>query len=251
MILDATDEREYRLTRAALDLGVVCAVLFAAMGIASTLSALLNLDGSFPHPIAFAVCFAIFWSCMMLLSGWLILAFFRHRLRISPRIVRITDCFRTRELRLDAVTHAAWKIWSGGILVLYAATGKVKIAFQSYPLLERSELIQFFRSVLADKEQTGWDRFEKYCPPPMDHAALLSKLRREMRFAAIAFAIATPAFYALTIWLKLTDGLPRANWIEVVLFPMVFPAVILGFIWLCARGALEQSAKNVQQRDVK
>src|SRR5262245_33709454 len=95
-----TDARCYRLRRYYLVVGVVCAVFFAAMGIASTVAALWNIDGSFARPQLAALIFGTFWSGFTLLAVWVIVAYFRERLYFGKAGVVQHGIFHSRSLQI-------------------------------------------------------------------------------------------------------------------------------------------------------
>jgi hypothetical protein len=239
--------REYRLSKHALEVGLVTVSLFGVMGVVSVTAAILNPDGSFRHPVAAAVTFGILWSCFVLLGVWLILIFARHRLFVDPTTVRVTGCFVSRQISLAKVTHAAWKSTiKHGTLVLKEPSSVVKIGFGNYTFQERLELIRFFRDALAGRDE-GWERFESRCmPPQVDYMEVRSQIHGLLRFAAIAWAAAIPFMFAILIWAKLAGGLPNGNWFVVAILPLAIPGVFLGMMWLAARGDL---ARATSRRD--
>ena len=233
--------RQYRLSRHFLEIGLAAVVLFALIGVESVTAALLNSDGSFRSPAAAAAIFGAFWSCMVLPGVWLILIQSRHRLFVDSTTVRVTGCFTTQQVRLANLTKATWKSL-GGSLVLKEHCNIVKIGFGNYTYEERRELIQFFREALAGREQDGWEQFESRCmPPQVDYKELRAQMQGHLRFAAIAFAAAVPLMYAILIWLKLNDGMPKVNWIVVAIFPLAISGAILCMIWIAARGDLARA----------
>lgn len=235
--------RQYRLSRHSLEIGLAAVVMFALMGVGSVTAALLNSDGSFRYPAAVAVIFGGFWSCLVLLGVWLILIQSRHGLFVDSTTVRVTGCFTTQQVRLANLTKTTWKSFNkGGSLVLKEHCNIVKIGFGNYTYEERQELIQFFREALAGREQDGWEQFESRCmPPQVDYKELQAQMQGHLRFAAIAFAAAVPLMYAILIWLKLNDGLPKGNWIVVAIFPLAVSGAILCMIWIAARGDLARA----------
>jgi hypothetical protein len=191
--------KEYWLPKHYLALGIASAVLFALMGIGSTLAALLNIDGSFLYPVPTAIFFGCAWSGFAFLGGWLILAYYRERLFVSPQLVRTTGCFRTRQVHLPAVFRAVWKSWyRGGGLVLYDPAGKVAIHFGNYLAGEQAELIPFFRETLGEQTQVGWDRFESCCVP--QSAAFLQRQERERQWSYVLLPIVSAMLVALSVW---------------------------------------------------
>jgi hypothetical protein len=191
--------KEYRLPKFYLVLGIVCSVFFAVAGIVSSVAAFLNLDGSFLYPVPTAIVFAAFWSGFTLLGVWLILAYSRERLFVTPRLVRSTGCFSIRELQLTEVVRAAWKpILRGGGLVLYGLTGKITIHFGNFPATEQVELIDFFRASIPQDVQERWDRFEACCVP---HSPSFHKRQDRDRLRSyILMPIFGLALIALSVW---------------------------------------------------
>lgn len=153
--------RSYRVHKIFLVLGIVGVVLFGTAGLVSTLAAATNVDGSFGRPATAAVIFASFWSCLTILSVWLILEYRRSRLLISAEAVSKTGVFGTQTLLWSEITAAQWRtIPQGGKLVLHGPGGKVSIEFAAYQWDRDLHPIHFFRRALADNLQHGWTEFE-------------------------------------------------------------------------------------------
>ncbi len=89
----------YRVHNAYLALGLLCTLFFAIMGITSVIAAWWNIDGSFPHPRAFAIVAGIFWSLLVLVGLWIIAFFYRARLVIAQDRVSLRGCFYKPLLR--------------------------------------------------------------------------------------------------------------------------------------------------------
>jgi hypothetical protein len=60
-------------------------------------------------PPSAGVGLAFMWTLVMLLCGYLILAYFRHHILVTREIVHVRDFFQTREVRLANLTRAMWK----------------------------------------------------------------------------------------------------------------------------------------------
>ena len=150
----------YRLRRLYLAVGVGCTSFFVVIGVASTLAALFNIDGSFPHPRTFAAVFAIAWSCWCLLGGYIVLAYFRERLFVNPHGVRHVGCFRSQTIPFDQLESARWRAdgWDGN-LVLRAPGRKIVVHFHNFSAEDRLDLVRFFRSTLDDRLQQNWPQF--------------------------------------------------------------------------------------------
>jgi hypothetical protein len=177
------------------------------------LAAAWNIDGSFRHPILAAMFLGAFWSLLVLMYCWLILAYCRHRLVASSDSVRVTNCFTYRHAELANVQSAVWRSFPrSGALVLVTESTSVKVYFGNYTVAERLELIQFFRSLLNSDKQVGWIRFSDRCvPTEVDPERQKSEIRRHLSFALVAWVAAMPAMYALLVWHKVAGGLPRRS----------------------------------------
>lgn len=235
--------REYRQSKILLEAGVLFILLFGLLGILCVTTALLNSDGSFRHPIAFAIVFGVICSCGILPGVWAVRFYAHHRLIVDPTSVSVTSCFATRQIYLTNVTHAVWKsLFTGGALVLKAHDNEMKIRLGDYTYQERRELIEFFREALTGRDQDGWERFESRCMPPnVDYNELRKQMRGHLRFAVIAWAIAIPFMYAILIWTKLVDGLPNGNWFFVAVFPLIASGLMTGGMWITARADLARA----------
>jgi hypothetical protein len=239
--------RVYRHSRWVLEFGVAFASLFALAGMGGCITALLNVDGSFAHPVAAAVFNSVFCACPALVGCRYILSYFRHRLLVSREFVHATGCLGTREVQLVCITSANWKMYSN-TLVLRDHSLELTISFCDYTLQERLELIHFFRWAIAEHVQKGWERFELYrVPAHVDCKKLQQEIRGHMRFAVIAWGAAVPVMYGLLIWQNVADLVPR-SWVMVAVLPIVIAGAILGGMWLAARGDL---AKAQERKDAE
>ena len=62
----------YRMRPHFRNVGLVCIVFFAVIGVFSTLAAYFNIDGSFARPELGALVFGLFWSAFTCLGLWLL-----------------------------------------------------------------------------------------------------------------------------------------------------------------------------------
>jgi hypothetical protein len=153
--------RRFGPRRFYLVVGVLCGVFFSVMGVASTLSAYWNIDGSFPRPKLAALIFGIGWSGFTLLAVWIILAYFRERLYLASKTVIQHSVIRSRTIYCKDVVHINWRRRpSGGSIVIQTPSAKVKIYLDNFTREEREEIIRFFRETFASELQDNWPRFE-------------------------------------------------------------------------------------------
>lgn len=241
---------EYRHSKYYLGEGIFGALIFGSVAIVLPVVALLNPGGSFHRPVAAAVTCGLICSFFAGVGCWIIVAYLRHRLFVTREFVRVTDCFRTREVRLASVTHAVWRL--GGVLVLHETNNSAKILFENYTYQEQVDLIQFFRTALAEDTQDGWKPFESRCiPVTVDYEKLKSKMHRTLRFSVIAFGVALPVMYALLIWMKLMSGAGGnwwGSWVVLALVPIGISGAFLGMMWWTACGDVARAKEREPSR---
>ena len=158
----------YRLGREELYLGIVCAILFLAVGIGSAFVAYWNIDGSFERPKLSALIFGIFWLCPTLLGLWIILAYFRERLIVSEDAITQRGCFGTKSIAVPEVIRIDWKrLRHGGTIVARSRLSRITIHLGNFTREERDELIAFFHGTFATTIQEGWPRFLEPAAKPL------------------------------------------------------------------------------------
>ncbi len=160
---EVSECKSYSLRRHFLIVGLGGTAFFSAMGVASTVAALLNIDGSFDRPVLYATLFASFWFAFVLLGLYLLLAYRFERLYLSESGVETRGVFRKQRVRFDELLSARWRIRPRhGSLVLRSRTGKVTVSFGNYETPDREELVSSLRRACNDVLQTGWDDFESH-----------------------------------------------------------------------------------------
>ncbi|MEX1229815.1 MAG: hypothetical protein WEB58_06225 [Planctomycetaceae bacterium] len=150
------ESAEYRLQWYYLLLGVVCLVFFLVMGISSVWAALTNIDGSFKRPILAAWIFGTFWSALVLLCIWVILAYYRELLIIDPTKITQHGIISVKSIALDDVTQVKWGRYSmnGSVLIRDSST-KIKIHLDNFTRTEIEEIKTFVREAVPEEIQTG------------------------------------------------------------------------------------------------
>jgi hypothetical protein len=144
-----------------LVVGVLCGVFYSVMGLASTLAAYWNIDGSFPQPKLFALIFGVFWSGLTLLAVWIILAYLRERLYLTSTMIIQHGVIRSRTIYCADIVHINWR-WRpfSGSIVIQTPSAKVKIYLNIFTRDERGVIIHFFREASAKELQDNWPLFE-------------------------------------------------------------------------------------------
>ena len=152
----------YRPRRYYLILGVVGVVFFSAAAIGSACVALWNIDGSFAQPVLAAIVFFSCWSVFILLSVWILLAYFRERLFLDKVKIAQKGIFRARVIRLEDVKTLKWRrVPQGGSIVIQTLTDRLKIYFDNFRVQQRHEVISFLHGSFAPELQEGWPQFQE------------------------------------------------------------------------------------------
>jgi hypothetical protein len=158
----STGQDVYRPRRDDLVVGIVCAIFFSTMAIVSVVAAYWNIDGSFARPLLAAIIFGIFWSIFLLLSVWVLLAYFRERLVVDRTTITQHGIFRCKRLCIDDATEIKWRrIPEGGSIVIRTAKRKIKIYFDNFATNQQHELISILHGTFAPDIQQGWSLFAK------------------------------------------------------------------------------------------
>jgi hypothetical protein len=180
------DAIEYRPPKSSSRLSVGVALLLGAAAIVLLAIFLVGREA----PAAFAAGLLGF---LAITSGALALHELRHRLVITPEIVRSVGVFATREVRLADIRRVEWKSFHPAV-VLHEEGRRLKIGLGAYGIRNRAALIERFRTALATRPQMGWEQFESHClPPSFDGTQSEARFRSgrvEYRMPAIALFLA-------------------------------------------------------------
>jgi hypothetical protein len=151
----------YRIHRRYFLLGCACAVCFISFGIASTAVAYFNIDGSFRRPKLAALIFCIFWGACTLLSVFLIVAYFREKLVLTPLAIAYRGVLRKKLIESDSVACIKWRTWpAGGSLVVQGRFRRITVHLSNFKEDQQVEIIQYFRRCFRTEIQENWLRFE-------------------------------------------------------------------------------------------
>jgi hypothetical protein len=159
-VRDVADAVEYRPPKVHFRLGIVVALLLGAAAIVTLGIAHAQRD------VAEVYSVGAFFGCMALANGAMALHSLRHRLVMTPEIVRKVGLFAAREVRLAEVRRVEWKSFlHHGAVVLHEENRRLRIGVGEYEARDRLDLVRRLRTALADRPQEGWERFESRCLP--------------------------------------------------------------------------------------
>lgn len=175
----------YRLRRYYLWLGLTCLAFFVVIGVASSLAAYLNIDGSFRHRIPAAIFFGTFWSFWIVLSLHLVLAYVRERLSFSDQELAFQGIYRLKSIPYGEVREIRWRrIPASGSVAVVGRQQRIRIYFNNYTPQEREELIHLIRIAFEPEIQRDWEQFvNRHVSPAPDDP------RKALRQAWIGFAL--------------------------------------------------------------
>jgi hypothetical protein len=152
----------YRMRPYLRNVGVLCTIFFAIVGIVTTAVAYFNIDGSFARPELAAYFFGLFWSTFTLLGLWLLLAYSRYRLYIRGLSIRQVGVFTESTIDLRLVQELKWRRFpQGGSVTISAVSGVMKIDLGNLSTSERDQVITVLRASVDESRQIGWNRFEE------------------------------------------------------------------------------------------
>jgi hypothetical protein len=134
-------------------------ILFLAADVGSVCVAYWNVDGSSQQPKLLALVFGIFWSCWVLSSLWLIVAYFRERLFLSPDAITQHGCIRTNAISTRDVIQIKWSVLQGGIIVARSNFARIKIYLGNFTREEQNRVIAYFRENFSPDVQENWAHF--------------------------------------------------------------------------------------------
>ena len=96
-------QRYYRVV------GGVSLVFFLGAATVSIALAPCNAGGAFPDPPLFAAFFGVAWSPFVVMSLWLVLAYYRERLFLDDNSVTQQGVRRIKRIPLDQITEIEWR----------------------------------------------------------------------------------------------------------------------------------------------
>lgn len=172
------------------NVGLICTVFFAVVGLVSTLAAYFNVDGSFPRPKLAALVLGIFWFAFTLLGVWLLLLYYKYRLLVNDSMLRQIGVLRDDQADLNLVDELKWRCFpQGGSIRISGIFGVLKIELGNFNTADRERLIAFFRQTITETRQLGWQKFnDQFADTP-------DKRRRSRRFRV--FLIFIIGIYAI------------------------------------------------------
>ena len=145
----------FRNTKSHRNGGIVCLAFFLLMAgfgafFASTVP---------PDRRLFAYCFFVGgFGVFVILSLWMILAYYRQRLEVRGEAITHRGVLSTRQCELFEVVRLEWKVLPTRI-VLHLSASRVKIELGNFAQERQLTLIRYFRSSLPEPIQDHWPEF--------------------------------------------------------------------------------------------
>lgn len=163
---DESSEKCYGLKRSLRTTGSVCLLFYSTLAIGTPWFFLASAD-EFPRPVAAAILFGTFWSGWVLLSVWLLCAYYRERLFLAgDRVTKQGVIFR-RSLAIAELSSVRWRGFPRqGSVVLRTSSTRIVIEFGNYESHVQDEIIAFVQQHAPPAITTGWDAFVNSRKPP-------------------------------------------------------------------------------------
>lgn len=180
------------------NVGFICTGLFSAAGLASTLAAYFNIDGSFERPKLSALIFGLFWSAFTLLGIWLLLLYYKYRLFLDNSSLRQIGVLRDNQIDLNLVDELKWR-WhpKGGSVRISSILGVLKIDLGNFQPADRDQLIDFLRQTVAESKQLSWQEFTERFGDSPEKRQRSRRARMLLVFVFGAHAIAFGIIWAV------------------------------------------------------
>lgn len=200
-MLDEDDQQEfaeYRMSPSSFYTGVVCTIFFLIVDIASVIVVLSDIDGEFPRPVPMAIFFGAFWTTWVLIGIYCIVAYFRERLILQSDSVSQLSVFSKKTFHIHEIKEIEWRLLPRtGLIKVFAGDSKLSVHTSSFAQQDRTEIIEYFRSAVAEELQSGWkesqERIAKFKPRPTEFV-----WRSYALFAALFFVSALAPIYLWT-----------------------------------------------------
>lgn len=200
-MLDEDDQQEfaeYRMSPSSFYTGVVCTIFFLIVDIASVIVVLSDIDGEFPRPVPMAIFFGAFWTTWVLIGIYSIVAHFQERLILETDTVTQKSVITKKSIHLHQISGIEWRLLpQSGIIKVHSNETKFRIHTSNFLKQDRTEIIEYFRSSVAEELQTGWEesqeRIAKFKPTPTEFV-----WRSYAMFAALFFVSSTAPIYLWT-----------------------------------------------------
>jgi cation transport ATPase len=205
-------DRVYHLQRSTLVISLTSLALLSGLGIACIVAladAERPVDDLSWLAVPGIVFVVVIPGFFILLSCYLLFAYFRHSLTIEGGRVLSVGMVRSTCLELDTVLDARWRRYGGyGRLGLRTASEKLAIDFGDYRPEQARELIRFFRHRLPQDIQQGWERywefywrrFDEPDPARREHFALETRWLRRRMLLWVSLGTGLCASLGLALW---------------------------------------------------
>jgi hypothetical protein len=142
--------------------GIIGVVLFSTAAIFGVAVSLRNIDHSFPHPIAFAICIGVEFAFFTALSAYLLRFYFKYRLLVDDLSVMQVGVFTTKRISIADIQSMTWRNYpkASGSVIIKSDSQKLRIEFGAVGRSALNELVAKIRQLAPEHKQLGWDKFK-------------------------------------------------------------------------------------------
>lgn len=219
--------KTYRLRRSFLKQGIGYGIFFLVLAIVTPFSAANTLGALF---------FALFWSFWVLMSVWMIAAYYRERLILEPQTIVQHGVFRIKRFEHCEVRQVSWNpLTIAGIVVVKTLAEKIKIYLDNFTEPERAEIVQYLRTNFAETLHENWPAFDACIPrskvPQKPSSPVFLWL---LATILLGFSVAN----LIAWWLGLGEQFLVVSMINVLVF--------IWYLWKRRSGNEQQPALNGQ-----
>lgn len=123
-------------------------------------AAYYNLDGSFPHPVAFGLAVSVQCVFFLFLGAYYFLATERERIWILDNAIFQRGVCFTRRIEFKDVLALNWRRHTFRLIVEGPQT-RISIWLNNYPFAQQQQVIEHFRTAIPKHRHKNYRKFRK------------------------------------------------------------------------------------------
>ena len=161
-------DETFRLHKSLLHLGIVSSVALLAAVVLCVAVSVQNVPAAQPIGIAGTIVF----GSGLVLSLYLLRAYFVERLTIKGTTLSVRSTFQDREFEVCELTRLRWRLQPPrGSIFFYVLGSRTRLDLHGFPIADRLRMIRVLREVVPTEVQEGWPAFCQQVALPLRDGA--------------------------------------------------------------------------------
>lgn len=175
-------------------------------------AAFSNLDGSFPHPVAFGLYISAQGFFFLLVGVFFFLAAGRERIWIFDDAIVQRGIFFTRRIEFADIVSLNWRRHTFR-LVIEGPDTRIAIWLNTYPIAQQQQVIEFFRSAVPKHLHKNYRAFRSRYTEFLKHHVTLPRPAPRFRWLALvdAFLYLLVPGLCILLWTTISRELPGVS----------------------------------------